>query len=63
MTGEAVSQRMYAQWREGWVLYRTTRYQEAITVWQQIIDQKDSDFEPQALYWIARSYSHVESAK
>ena len=62
-SGESVSQRMEARWREGWVLYRTTRYQEAINVWQQIVDQKDSDFEPQALYWIARSHSHVESAK
>jgi soluble lytic murein transglycosylase len=62
-SGEPASQRAEAQWREGWVLYRTARYQEAISVWQQIVDQKDSDFEPQALYWIARSYSHVEGAK
>ncbi|CUS37410.1 lytic transglycosylase domain-containing protein [Candidatus Nitrospira nitrificans] len=61
--GEPASQRTEAQWREGWVLYRTARYQEAISVWQQIVDQKDSDLEPQALYWIARSYGHVESAK
>jgi soluble lytic murein transglycosylase len=61
--GEPASQRTEAQWREGWVLYRTARYQEAISVWQQIVDQKDSDLEPQALYWIARSYGHVESVK
>ena len=58
--GEPASQRTEAQWREGWVLYRTARYQEAISVWQQIVDQKDSDLEPQALYWIARSYGHVK---
>jgi soluble lytic murein transglycosylase len=45
------------------VLYRTARYGEAITVWRQIVDQRDNDFEPQALYWIARSYGHVEDAK
>lgn len=61
--GEPASQRTEAQWREGWVLYRTARYQEAISVWQQIVDQKDSDLEPQALYWIARSYGHVDSVK
>lgn len=61
--GEPVSQRTEAQWREGWVLYRTARYQEAISAWQQIVDQKDSDLEPQALYWIARSYGHVENEK
>jgi soluble lytic murein transglycosylase len=62
-SGEPASQRAEAQWREGWVLYRTTRYQEAISVWRQIVDQKDSDFEPQALYWIARSYGHVDAVK
>ncbi len=61
--GEPASQRAEAQWREGWVLYRTARYQDAVTVWRQIVDQKDSDFEPQALYWIARSYDQVEDAK
>lgn len=61
--GEPASQRAEAYWREGWVLYRTARYREAITVWQQIVDQKDSDFEPQALYWIARSYGQVEDLK
>jgi soluble lytic murein transglycosylase len=61
--GEPASQRVEAQWREGWVLYRTARYREAINVWRQIVDQKDNDFEPQALYWIARSYGHVEDVK
>ncbi len=61
--GEPASQRAEAYWREGWVLYRTARYREAITAWQQIVDQKDNDFEPQALYWIARSYGQVEDVK
>jgi soluble lytic murein transglycosylase len=62
-SGEPASQRAEAQWREGWVLYQTARYQEAIGVWQQIVDQKDSDFEPQALYWIARSSGHSDVQK
>jgi len=61
--GEPASQRAEAQWREGWVLYRAGRYRDAIPVWQHIVDQKDSDFEPQALYWIARSYGHTERSK
>ncbi|HXV69551.1 MAG TPA: tetratricopeptide repeat protein, partial [Nitrospira sp.] len=62
-SGEPASQRAEAQWREGWVLYRTARYGEAIAVWQPIVDQRNSDFEPQALYWIARSHGHLGSAK
>jgi soluble lytic murein transglycosylase len=62
-SGEPASQRAEAQWREGWVFYRTGRYREAITVWQQIVDQRDNDFEPQALYWTARSHGLIGSAK
>lgn len=62
-SGEPASQRAEAQWREGWVFYRTARYRDAIAVWQHIVDQRDSDFEPQALYWIARSYGHIGSSK
>jgi soluble lytic murein transglycosylase len=58
-SGEPASQRAEAQWREGWVFYRTGRYQPAIDVWRQIIAQRDGDFEPQALYWTARSYGHL----
>ncbi|OQW32978.1 MAG: hypothetical protein A4E19_06415 [Nitrospira sp. SG-bin1] len=61
--GEPASQRTEAQWREGWVLYRSARYLEAISVWRQIVEQRDNDFEPQALYWIARSYGHVGGEK
>ena len=62
-SGEPISQRTEAQWREGWVLYRIDRHRDAIRVWQQIVDQKDSDLEPQALYWIARSYGRLEESK
>lgn len=61
--GEPASQRAEAQWREGWVFYRTARYRDAIAAWQHIVDQRDSDFEPQALYWIARSYGHSGNQK
>jgi soluble lytic murein transglycosylase len=62
-SGEPASQRVEAQWREGWVLYRTGRHQEAIAVWQPIVDQRDSEWEPQALYWIARSHGHAGKPK
>jgi soluble lytic murein transglycosylase len=62
-SGEPSSQRAEAQWREGWVFYRTARYREGLAVWQHIVDQRDRDFEPQALYWMARSYGHSGSQK
>lgn len=62
-SGEPASQRAEARWREGWVFYRTARFREAIRAWQHIVDQKGSDLEPQALYWIARSYTHIDAAK
>jgi soluble lytic murein transglycosylase len=61
--GEPASQRAEAQWREGWAFYRTARYADAIAVWQHIVDQRDSDFEPQALYWIARAHSLTGNVK
>ncbi len=62
-SGEPASQRVEARWREGWVFYRTARYPEAIDVWQQLIAQRGSDFEPQALYWTARSHRRLGSPK
>lgn len=62
-SGEPASQRAEARWREGWAFYRTARYREAIGAWQQIVDQKGSELEPQALYWIGRSHNHIESGK
>ncbi|MDH4153016.1 MAG: transglycosylase SLT domain-containing protein [Nitrospira sp.] len=61
--GEPASQRTEAQWREGWLLYRTDRQREAIRVWQQITEQKGSDLEPQALYWIARAHGQLGETK
>jgi len=62
-TGEPASQRMEAQWREGWVFYRSARYRDALVVWQHIADQRDRDFEPQAIYWMARSHAQAGNPK
>ena len=61
--GEPATQRAEASWRVGWALYRMARYKEAIGVWQHIVDQRDSDYEPQALYWIARSLTHTQNGR
>lgn len=53
--GEPASQRAEAQWRIGWVQYRTGRYREAAETLRVLTDQHDSEFEPQALYWLGRS--------
>lgn len=62
-SGEPATQRAEASWRVGWALYRTARYKEAIEVLQHIVDQRDSDYEPQALYWIARSLTHSQNGR
>lgn len=54
-SGEPTSQRAEGLWRVGWVYYRTARYREAVDALQVIADQHDSDFEPQALYWMGRA--------
>lgn len=61
--GEPAVQRAEASWRVGWALYRTARYKEATEVLQRIVDQRDSDFEPQALYWIARSLTQTQNSR
>jgi soluble lytic murein transglycosylase len=53
--GEPASQRAEARWRVGWVYYRLARYSEAGDELRQLADQHDSDFEPQALYWMGRA--------
>ena len=53
--GEPASQRAEARWRVGWVYYRMARYREAVDELRPLADQHDSDFEPQALYWMARA--------
>ncbi len=52
--GEPVSQRAEARWHVGWVYYRMARYREAGEELRMLADLHDSDFEPQALYWMAR---------
>ncbi|MDZ4733459.1 MAG: transglycosylase SLT domain-containing protein, partial [Nitrospirota bacterium] len=53
--GEPASQRAEARWRVGWVYYRMARYREAGDELRLLADQHDGDFEPQALYWMARA--------
>lgn len=54
-TGEPASQRAEARWRIGWVHYRTGQYREAAETLQSIVERHDGEFEPQALYWMARA--------
>jgi soluble lytic murein transglycosylase len=53
--GEPASQRAEARWRVGWAYYRMARYREAGDELRQLADMRDSDFEPQALYWMGRA--------
>ena len=53
--GEPTAQRAEGQWRVGWVYYRTARYREAGESLRALAEQHDSEFEPQALYWIGRA--------
>ena len=53
--GDPASQRAEGQWRVGWVYYRTGRYREAAEALRALAEQHDSEFEPQALYWIGRA--------
>lgn len=54
-TGEPATQRAEARWRIGWVHYRTGQYREATETLQSIVERHDGEFEPQALYWMARA--------
>jgi len=62
-SGEPASQRAEGLWRVGWVYYRTARYREAVDTLRVIADQHDTDFEPQALYWIARASEQTEPSR
>ncbi|MDH5626478.1 MAG: lytic transglycosylase domain-containing protein, partial [Nitrospira sp.] len=53
--GEPGSQRAGGQWRVGWAYYRTGRYLEAIEALRVLADQHDTNYEPQALYWMGRA--------
>ena len=39
----------------GWCIYRIARYRDAGDDAAQLADQHDSDYEPQALYWMGRA--------
>jgi len=62
-SGEPASQRIEGLWRVGWVYYRTARYREAVDTLRVIVDQHESEFEPQALYWIARAAEQTEPTR
>ena len=53
--GEPASQRAEGQWRVGWGYYRMGRYREAFDQLRALVAQHDGEFEPQALYWMARA--------
>jgi soluble lytic murein transglycosylase len=53
--GEPAAQRAEGQWRTGWMYYRTGRHREAGESLRALADQHDSEFEPQALYWMGRA--------
>jgi soluble lytic murein transglycosylase len=53
--GEPAAQRAEGQWRTGWIYYRTGRYREAGESLRALAEQHDSEFEPQALYWMGRA--------
>jgi soluble lytic murein transglycosylase len=53
--GDPASQRAEGQWRVGWVYYRTARYAEAAKSLRALSEQHDSEFHPQALYWMGRA--------
>jgi soluble lytic murein transglycosylase len=53
--GEPAAQRAEAQWRVGWTYYRTGRYREAAEGLRTLAELHDSEFEPQALYWMGRA--------
>jgi soluble lytic murein transglycosylase len=53
--GDPASQRAEGLWRVGWVYYRTGRFREAGEPLRALAEQHDSEFEPQALYWLGRA--------
>ena len=53
--GEPAPQRAEGQWRVGWGYYRMGRYREAYDQLRALVEQHDGEFEPQALYWMARA--------
>ena len=62
-SGEPASQRAEGHWRIGWVHYRTGRYREAVEALRVLTEEHDSDFEPQALYWMARAAEQSQQSQ
>lgn len=60
--GEPASQRAEGQWRVGWVYYRTGRFREAFETMRVLLGQHDSEFEPQALYWMGRAAEQLSQS-
>lgn len=58
--GDPASQRAEGLWRVGWVYYRTGRFREAGDSFRALDEQHDSEFEPQALYWMGRAGEHTQ---
>jgi soluble lytic murein transglycosylase len=61
--GEPAPQRAEGLWRVGWVNYRTARYREAGEHLRALAEQHDSEFEPQALYWMGRAAEQSQQSE
>jgi soluble lytic murein transglycosylase len=62
-TGEPASQRAEAQWRIGWLHYRLGRHREAIETLRGLVGQSNGEYEPQALYWMGRTFEKNQQAQ
>ncbi len=60
--GDPAAQRAEGQWRVGWVYYRTGRFREAVEALRVLLGQHDSEFEPQALYWMGRAAEQLQES-
>jgi soluble lytic murein transglycosylase len=60
--GEPASQRAEGQWRVGWAYYRTGRFREAVETMRVLLGQHDSEYEPQALYWMGRAAEQLQQS-
>jgi soluble lytic murein transglycosylase len=60
---QGLNLRVEALWRIGWVYYRTGRFREAADTFTTVVEQHESDFEPQGLYWLARTLEREQPDK
>lgn len=61
---EASGQRLEALWRIGWIQYRRGEYQAAQETFRKMVSGKeDSQWTPQALYWMAKVQEHLKNAQ